>query len=86
MTILFTIEMLTKWIAMGVIMHPDAYFRTGWNALDGFVVIVSILNLALSGLSFVRGFRALRALRPLRYGFLVSFLNCEIYSHFRLSQ
>ena len=65
-TILFTIEMIVKCVALGFIVHKDAYLRSGWNRIDGFIVVVSIMNLFLSGLGFIKGIRALRALRPLR--------------------
>eukprot|EP00820_Chromera_velia_P028496 Cvel_36547.t1-p1 / transcript=Cvel_36547.t1 / gene=Cvel_36547 / organism=Chromera_velia_CCMP2878 / gene_product=hypothetical protein / transcript_product=hypothetical protein / location=Cvel_scaffold7427:605-1123(+) / protein_length=65 / sequence_SO=supercontig / SO=protein_coding / is_pseudo=false len=48
-------------------------FRDGWNILDFLVVLVSVLNLCLeyafgTGVNFgwLKAFRALRALRPLR--------------------
>ena len=65
-TILFTIEMVIKIIALGFIGHDNAYLRSGWNRIDAAIVIISIMNLFLSGLGFIKGFRALRALRPLR--------------------
>ena len=65
-TILFCIEMIVKIIAMGLIVHDGSYLRSGWNVLDGSIVIISVFNLFFDGLSFVKGFRALRALRPLR--------------------
>lgn len=65
-TILFTIEMVIKIIALGLIGHDNAYLRSGWNRMDGFIVIISIMNLFMSGLKFIKGVRALRALRPLR--------------------
>lgn len=45
--------------------------RESWNILDFIIVITSILNWIVDHLSnvsigFLRGFRALRALRPLR--------------------
>lgn len=65
-TALFTVEMVVKIIALGLILHDDAYFRTGWNRLDGAIVIISYVNYSASGLAWVKGIRALRALRPLR--------------------
>lgn len=50
----------------------NSYVRSGWNLLDLFVVVVSMLVLILeavaesSNLIWLRAFRALRALRPLR--------------------
>ena len=48
-------------------MHPGAYFRNGWDTLDGFIVIVSFISLILPGnLSIFRTLRLVRVLRPLR--------------------
>lgn len=65
---LFTLEMLLKIIALGLVLHPRAYLRSGWNILDAVVVISSLLSIALagSGIGFVRVLRILRILRPLR--------------------
>lgn len=30
-TAFFALEMVMKLIAMGIILHKDAYFRTAWN-------------------------------------------------------
>jgi Ion transport protein len=37
---IFTVEMCTKIIAMGFVLHPDSYLRNPWNIMD-FVVVVS---------------------------------------------
>ncbi len=69
LTVLFTIEMMLKIIALGLVMHKESYLRSGWNVLDGTIVIISIISLAMEGnsaLSSLRALRALRALRPLR--------------------
>eukprot|EP00051_Salpingoeca_urceolata_P017838 m.246032 g.246032 ORF g.246032 m.246032 type:complete len:1856 (-) comp19058_c0_seq4:42-5609(-) len=65
---IFTIEMLMKIIALGFVLHPEAYTRSGWNDLDMIVVITSIISLSVSGGSVetVRVLRILRVLRPLR--------------------
>nr|XP_040580398.1 sodium channel protein 60E-like [Lepeophtheirus salmonis] len=63
--ILFTIEMLLKWIAFGL----WKYFTSMWTCLDFIIVLVSILSLAIDGsanLTSLRSLRTLRALRPLR--------------------
>ena len=62
-TALFTIEMFIKMAALGVWGTPSAYLRNGWNRLDCFVVVVSIISLAFPSLSVAR---ALRAMRPIR--------------------
>jgi len=52
-------------------MGKDAYLKDPWNILDFVIVSFSVLNWILDSfsdisVSFLRGFRALRALRPLR--------------------
>ena len=37
---IFTVEMCTKIIAMGFILHENSYLRNMWNIMD-FVVVVS---------------------------------------------
>eukprot|EP00756_Hemistasia_phaeocysticola_P018451 Hpha_TRINITY_DN15595_c0_g2::TRINITY_DN15595_c0_g2_i1::g.108714::m.108714/K04842/SCN10A; voltage-gated sodium channel type X alpha len=65
-TVIFILEMLAKIFAFGLVFHPGAYLRDGWNRLDALVVGISVLSLVFSGFSVVKVFRALRALRPLR--------------------
>ena len=43
---IFTIEMMMKVIASGLICGTGTYLRTGWNVMDGFLVIISIIDLA----------------------------------------
>lgn len=38
--VIFTIETFTKILAYGLVMHPSAYIRSGWNLLDFVIVIV----------------------------------------------
>ncbi|CAF0857877.1 unnamed protein product, partial [Rotaria sordida] len=45
-TIIFTIEMMIKVIASGFIYGKHSYLRSGWNVMDGFLVIISIIDLA----------------------------------------
>ncbi|CAM4831211.1 unnamed protein product [Rotaria magnacalcarata] len=45
-TIVFTIEMMTKVIAVGFVFGPDSYLHSGWNAMDGLLVLISIVDLA----------------------------------------
>ena len=68
LTVVFFCEMCVKLIAMGFAMHPGAYLRDAWNALDFVTVCSSVAALAFRdpSLVVVRSFRALRALRPLR--------------------
>ncbi|CAF3786772.1 unnamed protein product, partial [Rotaria sp. Silwood1] len=45
-TVIFTIEMSAKVIASGLICGSHAYLRSGWNLMDGSLVITSIIDLA----------------------------------------
>ena len=37
--------MMTKVIACGLVWGPNAYLHTGWNVMDGSLVIISIIDL-----------------------------------------
>ncbi|CAJ0608714.1 unnamed protein product [Cylicocyclus nassatus] len=74
-TLIFTVEMAMKVIANGCVLGRGAYFKDGWNILDGTLVIISLINvlfeLFATGDSpkifgVIRVLRLLRALRPLR--------------------
>ncbi|OZC10594.1 hypothetical protein X798_02343 [Onchocerca flexuosa] len=74
-TVIFTIEMSMKVIANGCVLGKDAYFKDGWNILDGALVIISLINIIFELLvhidspkifGVIRVLRLLRALRPLR--------------------
>eukprot|EP00421_Protoceratium_reticulatum_P005607 CAMPEP_0168363876 /NCGR_PEP_ID=MMETSP0228-20121227/3920_1 /TAXON_ID=133427 /ORGANISM="Protoceratium reticulatum, Strain CCCM 535 (=CCMP 1889)" /LENGTH=1902 /DNA_ID=CAMNT_0008376623 /DNA_START=137 /DNA_END=5845 /DNA_ORIENTATION=+ len=65
--IIFCVEMAVKLVACGLIWGHDAYLKSGWNWLDGIVVIVSIMGMAsASSGGFLKTLRILRAFRPLR--------------------
>lgn len=68
-TSLFTLECIFKIIAVGFLFNgKQSYLRNGWNILDLFIVILSIISLSLTNvnLSYIRVLRMLRILRPLR--------------------
>ncbi|XP_054728206.1 uncharacterized protein LOC129237458 [Anastrepha obliqua] len=73
-TAVFTVEMLIKVVSTGMFYGTDAYFTSGWNIMDGSLVIISIIDLLMSLFSqssskifgILRVFRLLRSLRPLR--------------------
>ena len=73
-TVVFALEMLIKVIAKGLFYGRDAYFKNGWNIMDGILVGVSLFDIVLSFfahktpriLGILRVFRLLRSLRPLR--------------------
>ena len=64
--IVFTIEMLIKMLAQGLLMHKNAYLRQGWNWLDFVVVIVGYVEMFASALPGIKAIRLVKALRPLR--------------------
>ncbi|XP_072328588.1 voltage-dependent L-type calcium channel subunit alpha-1D [Scyliorhinus torazame] len=86
--IIFTIETFLKIIAYGLMLHPNAYVRNGWNLMDFVIVIVGLFSVVLeqltkaenvdgnaaSGGKHSGGFdvKALRAFRVLRPLRLVS--------------
>lgn len=73
-TVVFAIEMLIKVVATGMFYGHEAYFTSGWNIMDGSLVIISIIDLLMGLISessprifgILRVFRLLRSLRPLR--------------------
>lgn len=73
-TVVFAIEMFIKVIDAGMFYGTEAYFTSGWNIMDGSLVIISIIDLLMSLISessprifgILRVFRLLRSLRPLR--------------------
>jgi len=67
-TTTFTIEIIIKVIAYGLLFHTDAFMRAGFNLLDILVVGVSLLSFGLQSeaISVVKILRVLRVLRPLR--------------------
>lgn len=44
-TVIFSLEMMTKVIACGLLFGPETYLHTGWNVMDGSLVIISIVDL-----------------------------------------
>jgi len=56
---------------MGFYFVEKAYLKDSWNVLDFIIVFFSIVTMILEqfnsvNIDFIKGFRALRALRPLR--------------------
>ena len=63
----FTFELVIKVMAMGFVLHKNAYMRDPWNWLDFIVVIIGIVEfLPLFSLNTIKVLRVLRVLRPLR--------------------
>jgi len=70
-SIIFVVEFVIKVIVMGFYCGEKTYLKDPWNILDFIIVFFSIITWILEAtatgdVSFLRGFRALRALRPLR--------------------
>lgn len=71
-SIIFVIEFVIRVIVMGFYWGERTYLRDPWNILDGIIVLFSFVTWFLevygdnTEASALRGFRALRALRPLR--------------------
>ncbi|KAK3705212.1 hypothetical protein QZH41_014007 [Actinostola sp. cb2023] len=73
-TIVFTIEMMMKVVAMGFMIGVETYLKDGWNKLDFVLVLLSWLDVVITYtpqasvdvLGTLKVFRALRTLRPLR--------------------
>ncbi|XP_034449822.1 voltage-dependent T-type calcium channel subunit alpha-1I isoform X2 [Hippoglossus hippoglossus] len=71
-TAIFVSEMTLKVVSMGLYVGDQAYLRSSWNVLDGFLVFVSLIDIVVSMaggakiLGVLRVLRLLRTLRPLR--------------------
>ena len=70
-SVIFIFECVVKIIVMGFYFGEMTYLRDSWNVLDFIIVFFSVVTFILNmfdglDIGFVRGFRALRALRPLR--------------------
>lgn len=70
-SIIFVFECVIKIIVLGFFIGEKTYLKDSWNILDFTIVLFSFLTWILeaaagTNVEFVRGFRALRALRPLR--------------------
>uniref|UniRef100_A0A6Q2Y1G2 Ion transport domain-containing protein n=1 Tax=Esox lucius TaxID=8010 RepID=A0A6Q2Y1G2_ESOLU len=71
-TAIFVAEMTLKVVSMGLYIGDQAYLRSSWNVLDGFLVFVSLIDIVVSMaggakiLGVLRVLRLLRTLRPLR--------------------
>merc|ERR1719483_1795196 len=70
---IFTVEMCTKIVAMGFILHENSYLRNAWNIMDFIVVVSGFLPMLMPksedgktagpDLSMLRTFRVLRPLK-----------------------
>jgi hypothetical protein len=60
--------MITKLIALGLVMDKGSYLRDSWNCMDCFIVFTSMLDMVLTNVNLpvIKILRLLRTLRPLR--------------------
>ena len=64
--------MILKVIANGFCIGKEAYFKSGWNKIDLFLVIISLIDVIITLVAknnssqILRILRILRTLRPLR--------------------
>ncbi|CAH1116001.1 unnamed protein product [Phaedon cochleariae] len=73
-SVVFATEMFVKVVAAGMCYGPNAYFTSGWNIMDGSLVIISLIDIIMFLINdttsrifgILRVFRLLRSLRPLR--------------------
>uniref|UniRef100_A0A1I8IQR8 Voltage-dependent L-type calcium channel subunit alpha n=1 Tax=Macrostomum lignano TaxID=282301 RepID=A0A1I8IQR8_9PLAT len=67
-TTVFTIEIILKVTAYGLVLHEGAFCRQAFNLLDILVVLTSVVSFFLDSDTFsvVKILRVLRVLRPLR--------------------
>eukprot|EP01047_Picozoa_sp_COSAG01_P039783 COSAG01_NODE_3308_length_6284_cov_32.195473_1_plen_516_part_10 len=68
---IYTVEMLARMFTLGIYKGRDSYIRSGWNQLDGFLVLASwayILLAAVLGANTINPsvLRVIRCLRPMR--------------------
>lgn len=65
---IFTVEMVLKMLAMGLIWGKNTYLMNPWNRLDFIVVMIPYIEMLFSdaNLAALKTLRVLRALRPLR--------------------
>jgi hypothetical protein len=75
LTIIFTIEMIIRVLANGLILGSKCYLADPWNWIDFVVVITGLLSF-LPQMSNISGLRTFRLFRPLKS--LSNFKNMRI--------
>jgi hypothetical protein len=66
---IFCVECIMKIIVNGFLINGStSYLRVGWNILDFFIVLISVISYIITGnnLQSLKVLRLLRILRPLR--------------------
>lgn len=68
-TFAFFAEFLIKSLSIGLVFDKNSYLRDWWNIIDFVIIIISVIDFALSSISikYIKVFRLLRTLRPLRF-------------------
>ena len=69
-----TINYAFQAVSTGLFYGEHAYFKSGWNIMDGSLVLISVIDTTMTALfgtaskifDILRVFRLVRALRPLR--------------------
>ena len=79
--LIFTAEMVLRMIALGAVRGQHAYSKSMWNQLDGTVVILSWLEVAMKALNKnvdlnPKMMRMLRFMRPFRTVRLLPLVSC----------
>ncbi|KAK3601868.1 hypothetical protein CHS0354_041799 [Potamilus streckersoni] len=73
-TVIFMLEMTIKVLSKGLLIGKHAYLKSGWNIMDGALVVISLVDILITLqaqsspriFGILRVFRLLRTLRPLR--------------------
>lgn len=65
---IFYVEFVCKIVSMGFMMDEGSYIREGWNQLDFFIVVTSLMDIVMQDFKVpaLKVLRLLRTLRPLR--------------------
>jgi hypothetical protein len=83
----FVIEFVLAIISRGFYYGENAYLKDNWCILDFIIVICTVVSwifeAVLPNASFVKGIRALRALRPLKVVSTNESLKIVVYSIFK---
>merc|ERR550514_30665 len=62
-TVIFTMEMVMKVVASGLLFGRKPYLRNPWNVLDGIIVVVSLIDELPKSLAGSENISALKTLR-----------------------
>jgi hypothetical protein len=83
---IFIVEFLLNIISKGFYFGENAYLKNNWSILDFMIVVFTLLTWILESLlpnaGPIKGFKALRALRPLKIVSTNESLKIVVYSIF----